>query len=76
MITDLIGNPQEDLVEQITILKNKEFIQGLPKRKPKDFQSVFKGSNPDAIDLIKRMLTFDPSKRITIDEALEHPYMS
>ena len=76
MITDLIGNPNEDLVEQITILKNKEFIQSLPKRKPKDFQSVFKGSNPDAIDLIRRMLTFDPSKRITIDEALEHPYMS
>lgn len=38
--------------------------------------TIFKGANPDAIDLIRRMLTFDPSKRITIDEALEHPYMS
>lgn len=76
MITDLIGNPQEDLVEQITILKNKEFIQSLPRRKAKDFGTIFKGSNPDAIDLIRRMLTFDPSKRITVDEALEHPYMS
>ena len=76
MITDLIGNPQDDLVEQITILKNKEFIQNLPKRKPKDLNTVFKGANPDAIDLIRKMLTFDPSKRITIDEALEHPYMS
>lgn len=76
MITDLIGNPQEDLVEQITILKNKEFILSLPKRKAKDMNTIFKGANPDAIDLIKRMLTFDPSKRITIDEALEHPYMS
>ena len=37
---------------------------------------VFKGyGNSDAIDLIKRMLTFDPEKRISIDEALEHPYM-
>lgn len=76
MITNLIGNPQDDLVEQITILKNKEFIQNLPKTKPKDLNTVFKGANPDAIDLIRRMLTFDPSKRITIDEALEHPYMS
>lgn len=48
----------------------------LPKRKCKDFTQVFKGANPDAIDLIKKMLTFDPSKRITIDQALEHPYMS
>lgn len=76
MITDLIGNPQEDLVEQISILKNKEFILSLPKRKPKDLNAIFKGANPDAIDLIRRMLTFDPLKRITIDEALEHPYMS
>lgn len=76
MITDLIGNPQEDVVEQITILKNKEFILNLPKRKPKDMNTIFKGANPDAIDLIRRMLTFDPVKRITIDEALAHPYMS
>ena len=25
---------------------------------------------------MKRMLTFDPQKRITVQEALEHPYMS
>jgi serine/threonine protein kinase len=48
----------------------------LPKRKGKDFSSVFKGANADAIDLIKKMLAFDPMKRITVDEALEHPYMS
>lgn len=63
-------------MEQITILKNKEFILSLPRRKGKDFSTIFKGANPDAIDLIKRMLTFDPLKRITIDEALAHPYMS
>ena len=25
--------------------------------------------------MIKKMLTFDPAKRITIEQALEHPYM-
>jgi serine/threonine protein kinase len=64
------------LVEQITVAKNKEFIQSLPRRKGKDFSSIFKGANPDAIDLIHKMLTFDPLKRITVNEALAHPYMS
>ena len=54
-------------MNQITILKNKEFIQSLPRRKGKDFSTVFKGANPDAIDLIKKMLTFDPLKRINVD---------
>ncbi|CAM9580133.1 unnamed protein product, partial [Discosporangium mesarthrocarpum] len=31
--------------------------------------------SPEAKDLIKRMLTVEPSKRISADEALEHPYL-
>lgn len=35
-----------------------------------------KGANPLAIDLASKMLKFDPDKRITIEEALRHPYIS
>lgn len=49
----------------------------LPKRKGMDFNELFKASkNPDAIDLLKKMLVFDPEKRITIEQALEHPYLA
>jgi serine/threonine protein kinase len=29
----------------------------------------------DAKDLISRLLTYDPKKRITIDEVLDHPFL-
>lgn len=29
-----------------------------------------------AIDLLNKLLEFDPSKRITVEEALAHPYLS
>lgn len=74
MINDLIGNPQEEMSEEIS-KENKEFLKSLPKRKPRDLKTVFKGANADAVDLIKRMLTFDPKERITVDEALKHPYL-
>lgn len=76
MITDLIGNPDSKLINMIEDEDNKTFMKKLPKRKGMDLKELFKGySNPDAIDLISKMLVFDPEKRITIEKALAHPYM-
>eukprot|EP00605_Chrysophyceae_sp_TOSAG23-4_P000171 GSChrysophyteH1.ASY1.ANO1.198.1 assembled CDS len=33
-------------------------------------------AEPDAIDLLSKMLRFDHTKRITVDEALKHPYLA
>ena len=44
----------------------------MPKR---SFQQLFPNANPDALDLLNRMLAFDPSSRISVEEALEHRYL-
>jgi mitogen-activated protein kinase 7 len=44
----------------------------MPKR---PFTSLFPNANPDALDLLNHMLAFDPSSRISVEEALEHPYL-
>lgn len=75
MITKLLGNPSSKLVNQIENEKNREFVLQLNKREPKDFNVVFKGANVQAIDLLKKMLTYDPEERITVQQALEHPYL-
>lgn len=40
------------------------------------FQQLFPRANPDALDLLDRMLAFDPSSRIGVEEALEHRYLA
>ncbi len=41
-----------------------------------NFQELFPRANPLAIDLLDKMLQIDPDKRITVDQALAHPYLS
>lgn len=40
------------------------------------FRALFPDANPLAIDLLEKMLQFNPAKRITVEEALAHPYLA
>lgn len=37
--------------------------------------SVWKGISAEAKDLITKLVVVDPAKRLTIDEALQHPWI-
>ena len=37
--------------------------------------SILAEKHPIALDLVQKMLKFDPDKRNTIDEALKHPFI-
>jgi len=41
-----------------------------------DFHQLFPQASEQAISLLSRMLTWAPEKRITVLEALEHPFLS
>ena len=64
MITKLLGSPDASFVNKIENEKNKEFVQQLPQRSGQDFNELFKDSNKQAIDLLKKMLTFDPANGV------------
>lgn len=41
----------------------------------KDFKTVFPNASEDALDLLQKLLIFNPKKRLNIDQALEHPFV-
>lgn len=53
----------------------REYIRSLPFKRGIPLRELFPRSNPLALDLLGKMLTFNPAKRITVEEALNHPYL-
>lgn len=46
----------------------------LPKRTKQQFKNLFPNSNPVALDLLSKMLVFNPNSRLNVEQCLEHPY--
>lgn len=70
-----LGKPDEESLKFIKNEHAKKFILSMPEaphRRPTEGLSY---SNPLALDLIDKCLEFSPDKRITVEEALAHPYL-
>lgn len=75
LILRLIGTPTDDDLSAMG-RHAKAQIKSMAKQSKKDLSTVFPGVNPKALDLLEKMLIFNPDKRITVDEALGHEYLS
>lgn len=73
-IISVLGTPRYDDISYISNEKALEFIRSIPKRSRQSFSEIFPDANPLALDLVKKMLTFNPNMRLTVEECLAHPY--
>lgn len=74
VICDVIGSPSEEDMEFITDPNGKLYLKSMKKKGKSDLKKKFPGSCPEALDLLEKMLLFNPYKRIKVNECLEHPY--
>jgi len=73
VIFDVIGTPAPEDIEADG--KANDYIKSLPKTKGKPLESVYPEADPLAIDLLKKMLQFNPKMRLTAEEALDHEFL-
>jgi serine/threonine protein kinase len=75
LIFGVLGTPSKEDMKFITNEKALEYIKSLKKKPKITFDKIYKDANPLALDLLDKMLVFNPHKRISVDEALAHPYL-
>lgn len=76
-IFSLIGSPTASDLLAIKDQINKlgyEMLNSLGTFTKKNLREIIPLANDDAIDLIEKMLVFNPKNRISAKEALNHPY--
>ena len=53
-----------------------EYLKGAMGKEPTPYDKVLPHANPQAIDLMTKMLVFNPRRRLSARDALDHPYLA
>ena len=76
IINNVLGSPTEEDLEECTNPKARAYMESLPKRTKVPLAQLLPGVDADVLDMIEKMLTWDPRKRMTVEEGLEHPFVA
>lgn len=76
LIVQVLGTPKIETIYKDGRTNSREQIFKFGEIEKTDFREMFPDASPDAIDLLEKMLRFDPDKRITIDQAIKHKYFN
>jgi mitogen-activated protein kinase 1/3 len=72
VIFGIIGTPSPEDVSSVG--NAHEYIMSMEKTLGKPLETLFPAADPLAIDLLKKMLQFNPRRRCTAEQALEHDF--
>jgi serine/threonine protein kinase len=78
-IAEVLGGPPESMVRAAKSARMHSFLRNLCFQYPRPLyplKNLFRGCSPKAVDLIQKLLTWDPEQRLTVLDSLKHPYMA
>lgn len=74
-ILAILGTPDDETLRRIGSDRALLYIRSLPQMPKVPFSKLYPRASPVALDLLERLLQFDPAQRMTVEEALAHPYL-
>jgi len=74
-IIEVTGKPTAADIEAIDAPYATTMLDSLGDVKPRKLKDIFPNASAEALDLMAKLLTFNPITRYNIDQTLEHPYV-
>eukprot|EP01012_Entosiphon_sulcatum_P002895 TRINITY_DN10737_c0_g1_i1.p1 TRINITY_DN10737_c0_g1~~TRINITY_DN10737_c0_g1_i1.p1 ORF type:complete len:418 (+),score=74.45 TRINITY_DN10737_c0_g1_i1:138-1391(+) len=75
-ITNTLGTPRPEDIAHIGSEQARQFVCALAEKLPVPLAKVFPRATPQCLEFLSHMLQWDPRNRISVDDALAHPYLS
>lgn len=75
-LLEVIGMPTKDDIASIKSAFATSTLETIVIKKSRSLQDMFRNAPPDALDLMTKLLQFNPDKRLSAEEALRHPYVA
>ncbi|KLT40954.1 kinase-like protein [Cutaneotrichosporon oleaginosum] len=75
LILGVLGTPDDDTLKRMSSEKARAYLKTLPYSPRVALEDVFPDAEHDAVDLLSKLLVFDPDERIDVTTALQHPYV-
>ena len=74
-VLEVTGKPSKEDVESINSELAPTMLENIVVKKTNSLKNLYPKATPEELDLLKKLLQFNPNKRINVNEALEHDYV-
>jgi mitogen-activated protein kinase 15 len=74
-VLELTGKPKTEDIDSMESQHTQAILGSINVTKKRSFQNFFPGASDDALDLLKKLLVFNPNHRLTAEEALRHKFV-
>jgi len=75
-IQEVLGSPVKQDLSFITNPKAELYVSSLPARPTVAWTKIYPSGSKSQLDMLDKLLSFNPMTRMTTEQALAHPYMA